>query len=66
MNDSDLYKALSAFLICFSTGLPKELKNNITQRCFLMADEIENGGETNVATLLRGLADSFSAQLQKH
>lgn len=58
MND-DLYKALAAFLICFGQGLPKELKESINQRVMLMADEIERGGEPNVARLTRGLGDSL-------
>lgn len=58
MND-DLYRAMAAFLICFGQGLPDNLKQSINQRAQMMADEIEHGGEPNVAKLTRGLADSL-------
>lgn len=66
METEDLYKAISAFLMCFGQGLPDELKSRIHQRAIGLAHEIENGGEPNVAKFLTGLADGFYPQMPTH
>lgn len=59
METEDLQKAVAAFLICFGQGLPPQLKSSIRQRCEVLAEQIESGGEPTVGKLLRGLADAF-------
>lgn len=64
MTTEELQKALGAFLMCFGAGLPKELKDNIKARTYAVADQIDHGGEPNVAKLARELADALAAPHQ--
>lgn len=60
MTAEELNKALAAFLIAFGATLPAELAQRIRQRTEDLADDIERGGEPNVARLARGLADALA------
>lgn len=60
MKDEDLHRALAAFLIGFVQTLPKELTERIQQNVNALADQIEHGGEPNVAMLARGLGDALA------
>lgn len=56
----DITKALGAFLICFGQGLPAPLKQQIRDRCYQMAEQIEKNGEPTVARLARGYGDCLT------
>lgn len=64
MND-DLFKALSAFLICFGQELPAQVKDKINQRCKNLAADIVYNGEPNVGKLLECLGDALVTEIPK-
>lgn len=59
MKTEDLHQALAAFLIGFGQTLPAELAHRIQKNVAGLAEQIERGGEPNVARLARGLADAL-------
>ena len=60
MKIEDLHQALAAFLIGFGKTLPKELAWRIQQNVTELSEQIERGGEPNVATLAKGLGDALA------
>lgn len=60
----EINRALGAFMLCFGAGLPDTLKQSIRQRCYTLAEQIEHGGEPNVARLARGYADALTGMIQ--
>ncbi len=57
----ELHRALGAFLTCFGAGLPDTLRESIRTRAYAVAEQIERGGEPNVGTLTRSLADALNS-----
>lgn len=66
MENEDLYRGMSAFLMCFGAGLPESLKAGIRQRTQALAEQMEHGGETTSARIARGLADALAGSPDRH
>jgi len=66
MDNEDMYRGMSAFLMCFGAGLPENLKAGIRQRTHALAEQMERGGETTPARIARGLADALAGLPDRH